>query len=204
LFTLGEAHSVSSYYQGLLKRYPLADAQCVGWNDTQSQLLRFSALMGVGSFANCSVLDVGCGPGHLYEFLQKHNPPAQYTGLDMIAQSVELARNSYPQAQFLEGVFPEYTPQGHFDYVVASGLFCLNIHHAKKKYWESLNAMFELCHKGIAFNCLNALVPVKNPFYQAFKAQEIYQMCKRISPFLVLREDYLERDFTIYIYKTNL
>ncbi len=45
-----------------------------------------------------SVLDVGCGPGHLTEHLRLHNVDA--TGIDVVPEFIEHARNAHPSGWY--------------------------------------------------------------------------------------------------------
>jgi SAM-dependent methyltransferase len=45
-----------------------------------------------------SVLDVGCGPGHLTEHLRAHGVDA--TGIDLVPEFIEHARATYPEGRY--------------------------------------------------------------------------------------------------------
>ena len=47
-----------------------------------------------------SILDLGCGNGHLYEFLNSHKE-IKYTGVDFSKPLIEAARNNYYDANFV-------------------------------------------------------------------------------------------------------
>ncbi len=46
------------------------------------------------------ILDLGCGNGHLYEFLNS-NQKIKYTGIDFSQPLIEAARNNYKEANFI-------------------------------------------------------------------------------------------------------
>lgn len=62
-------------------------------------LMKKSASLVVGD----SMLDVGCGLGHLYEYVTKLKPDIEYLGLDQSADILERARARYPSAKFKRG-----------------------------------------------------------------------------------------------------
>ena len=55
----------------------------------------------VGGQANRSVLDVGCGPGHVTDWMARTGLPAR--GLDLSPVMVDLARQAHPELRFDEG-----------------------------------------------------------------------------------------------------
>ena len=59
----------------------------------------FFQRMGLG-VRNKDVLEIGCGNGH-GAYLLNRGAPRSYVGLDMMEEQVELARQRYPQYQFL-------------------------------------------------------------------------------------------------------
>ncbi len=82
-------------------------------------LMRKAAPLVVGD----SVLDVGCGLGHLYEYVTKLRPDIEYLGLDQSADILERARARYPSAKFKRGnIYDMNLPK--FDTVA-----CLDVLH---------------------------------------------------------------------------
>lgn len=69
-----------------------------------------------------SVLDFGCGPGHLFPHLVRHAPTHQYFGLDFSPHSIEeLDRKWRSHPQYLGGAAIEAFPVGvnrRFDVIV--------------------------------------------------------------------------------------
>jgi len=63
--------------------------------------------------------------------------------------------------------------------------------------------MYRLCRKGVAFNLLNAAV-VQAHDLQSFMPQDMLKYCQTMAPKSRLREDYLDNDFTIYMYKKDM
>ena len=66
-----------------------------------------------------SLLDVGCGTGHLYEAVK----PEKYTGFDVEPRVVELAKNRHPSLDIRLGDALDMDEYGIYDVVAAIGLF---------------------------------------------------------------------------------
>jgi len=66
-----------------------------------------------------SVLDVGCGPGRLLDFLAR-GPLTAYTGLDISEEAVRAAQKGqkFADATFLASTAEAYTPDRKFDLII--------------------------------------------------------------------------------------
>ncbi|MBI5711345.1 MAG: class I SAM-dependent methyltransferase [Candidatus Eisenbacteria bacterium] len=71
-----------------------------------------------------SVLEVGCGEGHVTEKLARFFPHAQVTGTDSSPEIVEVAKRSHPDLRFEQRSVYDLTRSGeHWDLVVACEVF---------------------------------------------------------------------------------
>jgi len=69
------------------------------------------------------VLDLGCGNGRFYAFLQKEERRIDYTGVDFCPELLEIARKRYPKQDFVEQDMTELDLERHFDVVVSIAAF---------------------------------------------------------------------------------
>ncbi|MCM3324804.1 class I SAM-dependent methyltransferase [Cytobacillus kochii] len=128
------------------------------WNSEFSQTIRFEYLYKLieHELDTIEVLDVGCGLSHFRGFInkkKKHN--IRYTGLDINKNFIEISRQKYPDSQFINKPLNELNNK-NYDYIIASGIFnigdpTLNMNNYLK---YSIEKMFKLSKKGIAFNFL--------------------------------------------------
>lgn len=65
-----------------------------------------------------SVLEIGCGTGHLLNAVQ----PARGVGIDFSHEMVSLAHEQFPQYDFIVMDAEVSLPEGSFDYIIISGL----------------------------------------------------------------------------------
>lgn len=71
-----------------------------------------------------SLLDLGCGNGRVYEFLQKGEKDVRYTGLDFSEKLIEQGRKKYPDAAFVVSDMTELPfKEESFDHVWAIASF---------------------------------------------------------------------------------
>jgi SAM-dependent methyltransferase len=129
-------------------------AQRVGWYSATTQRARFEAMMPLGDLMDARVLDVGCGLGDLYGFLEARGWRGSYTGFDRLEDMVVEARRLHPGARFVRHNLLNCPTEERWDYVFMSGLF----NHRIRDNWawvaEGVVAARGVAEKGLAFNLL--------------------------------------------------
>ena len=197
---------IIKYYEEELKAHG-DNAMGMGWNDDDGQRLRFMILSQLKFTPGCSLLDVGCGLAHLWEFLiarDKDNTAINYSGIDISKRMAHGSKKKFPQLNFgAHDIFAiDYTT---FDFVVCSGAFNTLLDH-KESEWKAhckttIKKMFELSKIGVAFNMLSHYNPERdNDFYYA-SPEEYFSFAKTLTKSVTLRHDYPMHEFTIFMYK---
>ena len=173
--------------------------------ETQEQRLRLLAESVRDPFA--TVLDFGCGTGHLYEVLKREQSFAGlYTGYDLSDELLDLARSTHPDAAFEQrDVFVDGVG-GIFDYVLISGVFNNQIGINWDFMTRVLETLFPFVKKCLAFNALSAYVDFKDSSLYYADPEQVFRFCKeKLSPAVNLRHDYevktgvLPFEFTIQV-----
>jgi SAM-dependent methyltransferase len=179
--------------------------KAVGWGSRESQEIRFGVLTEVGLSPGASVIDVGCGLGDLYGYLKRvFKVPPKYQGIDITQGMVERARARYPAARFeVADILDPRSDLTQADFVLASGIFALlNLDLNPYIVLESLlAAMFQRCRVGLAFNSLSAWSPRPEPGKFFVDPVRAVGIAKSITPWVIMRHDYLPHDFTIFMYR---
>jgi SAM-dependent methyltransferase len=177
------------------------DWRALGWQSHYTQQRRFAVLADIGPLAHKRVLDVGCGLGHLYEYLQTQGIPVTYTGYDLLPDMIKRARQRFPEVHFevrdvLQGLGEE-----RFDYILSSGAFNVNFGDNIRAVQQVLRDMAQHCTKGVAINFLKRTVDASDdPIFQYYHPQEMLAFCQTLCPRVRLHEGYLYNDFTLYLY----
>jgi SAM-dependent methyltransferase len=202
-----ENESIINYYSGLVERYGISP-QSLDWGSEKTQKLRFSILTQIDNLNKQKILDLGCGQGDLLYYLKNNNIECSYTGYDITPRMIEVAKKRFPEAQLeVKDILDELNPLTslpQFDYVLASGLFYLRKIEPLFYLKTIVNRMFLLCNKGVAFNSLSDCSAHKNTGEFYAKPAEILSICLELTPYVVLRHEYLSNDFTVYLYKKSL
>ena len=186
------------YYEGLLAEHG-DSPKALDWSE-EGQRDRFRVIYAAGIEDGDSITDLGCGLGHFYRHLQTRCEWAGgYVGIDQSAALVEVARSRYPEASFVVGnAFTESL--GRSDWAIASGL--LNVKLLNPMYWavELLKRSLAIGKKGAAVNFLSDRAPAKRSDRNYFSAPQLLNIALDMSPYVTLRHDYRDNDFTLYLY----
>jgi len=201
---------LESHYSGLLRAHgdgPLA----VQMRDRPTQERRFQMLTEVGTGPAASVLDFGCGTGHLLEYLRRERGfTGEYTGYDLSDDLLAAARLKFPGARFeRRDIIADGIPE-EFDYVFISGVFNNLTGHNAEFMRDALTRLFAHTRSALAFNALSAYVDYFDAGLYYADPGEVFAFCKeRLSPLVTLRHDYLIKptappyEFTVYVQRTS-
>ncbi len=184
------------YFESVTQ-YP-HDHRGVKWATTASQFLRFKILAEMSSdILTSSLLDVGCGLGHLVDFLKSQHSSGQYKGIDIVHQMIVNAKKRHPNADF-ENTDIDALPIAGYDYVLASGIFAF-------VPFETLQTiippLFARARKGLAFNCLSSQAVEKEKSMHYQDPHAVLHFCQSLTKNVRLRHDYLPHDFTMYLFR---
>ena len=166
----------------------------VGWLDgKQNQAKRFETLLNIGVQEGDSILDLGCGLGHMVEHLEKIGLNVRYTGIDTNKNSIQQAYQ-FREATYIYGTI--FDIQERYDWGLASGVF--NVEFPKLDMLETISELLSKANKGVAFNLLSNSAN-NNLTYENYIPKEIISHLKGD---ISIVENYgVENDFTIYIKK---
>jgi SAM-dependent methyltransferase len=189
---------IREHYVPLLREHG-PTFRAVDWGSSQAQQQRFRVLLEVGEVGHASILDVGCGVGHIVEQLAARQFRGRYLGIDVLEEMVASARERYPEWRFEAGDILASPASWTADYVLAGGLFTFSDLGLMQ---ATVAAMFAACTRALAFNVLSGWASRAEP--DEFHADPLatLEFCRTLTPWVTLRHDYLPQDFTIYMYRT--
>lgn len=173
----------------------------LGWRNEHDQRVRFEALTAIADLNGKTMLDAGCGYADLYIFLKESYPQmAHYYGIEQITELMDEATLRYghlPDVTLISRNFL-YADFPVCDYVLASG--SLNYGSSISGFiYKAIEKLYSHCTIGLGFNLLQYM-PIDGTLV-AYDPDEIFAFCKTLSPNVVLKTDYDEADFTIFIYR---
>jgi len=195
-----DIQSINKHFDDNVDKYDINDSRIVNWNNKYSQFIRFKILCDIADLKKTSILDVGCGVGDLYNYLQLRFQEFTYEGIDINTKLLRKAEQKYPKAKFSNKPIDEFQ-SGTFDYVFASGLFGHRLDDYENKYFEIIEKMYNIAQKGIGFNMLKAGVHPENEVFVTFGPKYIVKKLEQKYQNVTVIQDYLPHDFTIHILK---
>ena len=196
----------------ILRRYyvPRIDSEQeqyaqLGWEDAQAQQKRFHILLNAVDLNEKSLLDIGCGLGDLYGYLQTSGISVDYFGIDVLEEMITKARIRYPDVLFMHTdlyatVLQSYVP---FNVLFASGIFNLRVDDNWRYLETMVSRMAKICDDTALFNLLRNNAPDQDPIlYHYFDPHEVITMARNYFPTVTLIDGYLNNDMTIVCHQT--
>ena len=175
--------------------------EAVGWSE-RGQRLRFETMLDVGDFRNSRVLDFGCGKGDFCGFLRERSIPVTYTGLDINRQFIDLAKSKYPDQDFRVFSLEDNILNEEFDYIFLCGVFNVKVDGIEKVILKALSTLWNHCRQALVFNALSSHSRHKDvALHYASPADLLHFVKTNLSPRVLLKEDNLESDFMLFIYR---
>ena len=117
-----------------------------------------------------------------------------------VFKSTKKAIEKYPDMNFISGdIFSLITNK--YDWVFASGIFCFK-YRWREHAILNIEKMYSLSGKGCAFNFLSANTSGKKINGMKYaRISEVVSIIESLTNKFTIRHDYLNNDFTVYLYK---
>jgi len=175
--------------------------QAVRWTP-EGQLRRYEALLRIaGDFSMKKILDFGCGKGDFYKFIKDRGIVSRYCGIDINENLIELARNKYPETEFMAMDIDESEIDRQFDIVFVCGVFNLRIAGIEESMKAVLKKLFGLSREAMHVNLLTHYIPQRNIELFYVKPEEILEfVIGELSPAVTLR--HVQEDIFLSIYRS--
>ncbi len=172
----------------------------VCWSSKEHQHTRFAqALKIIQKIDKCSVVDVGCGFGDLYLYMQeREKQPKKYIGIDNIEEFVTIAKKRTNQEILCCDVLYDKLPEA--DYYICNGAL-----NTLTKFESFLFIKRALQHskKGFVFNFLEGTK--ESDVYNYIAYNELETMVKEFGGKIFYKaKGYIKNDMTVGICARSL
>lgn len=175
--------------------------ETVGWSST-GQVLHYQSMLDIGDIRNSRVLDFGCGKGDFYVFLKEREMKIEYSGFDINAQLIGIAKQKHPGVDFRVFDLDKDLLNEDFDYIFLCGVFNLKVQGIEEAIRKTLIKLFSHCRKALAFNALSSHDPKKDFELNYLSPEDIFDFAvNSLSPHVVLRHDRIPYDFNMFVYR---
>lgn len=173
------------------------DSKAMGWSSEFNQMLRFDVMTYLVDMTGRSVLDVGCGDGAFFHYLNEQNIHAQYKGIDVSAKMVQRAQNRYPGIHVCQADF--FDVQDDYDVVVCSGGLSMCSEDPMDYLLAAIDHLFTMSSSHLVFNLLSSHAPSRSSKFNRYDPVVVLDACFKKTPFVTLHHGYLPNDFTVHL-----
>jgi SAM-dependent methyltransferase len=208
---------ITDYFEGLLQKHGPSHL-ALDWNSAESQIIRFkvlSRLFFMVGKKNLKILDLGCGIGDFYGFLDKtglmKKYDLKYFGYDISEKMIEAAKKKYPKGNFQVKDLVAQTMPEKFDLIFESGIFNLRL-GSDEEHLDYVKRVllkaWSLAKFGMGFNFLSqnsvyyaTQEDLDKNIYFYFKPEQLAEWARALSDRFSLDHNYHVADFTVFLLK---
>lgn len=192
---------VKQLFEALVNQY--GDSyKSLAYGSKESQMQKFRILSEIADLNGVSICDVGCGFADFYQYLvDKGIKVGYYYGFDIVPKIIETAKKKHPQLELEVADITKIEPIQKFDYVIGTGFNCFKTGFNEEALKIAIRKMFDMCKRGAAIQMISKYGPRDDGLSYYASPEEVFSHCMRITKRVVLRHDYRENDFTIYMYR---
>ena len=199
---------IKKHYQSLFANYGVSE-KAVQYSDKVTQWARFACLVEYIR-KDHSILDLGCGLGHFFEFMKKNNFTADYCGADIVEEFILSCQERFSREEKANFVLLDDNSKlpHNFDFIIVSGMFNNKRKNNEDFMLQTIRNMFEMCNVGIAFNAMSRHVDYEEEHLFYSDAESLFTFAKsELGGHPVLNHSYkLDRnafphDYTLTIFK---
>lgn len=176
------------------------------WLSAEDQYYRYVLMGQMLNWQGCSVLDIGCGQGDLYQFIKERSKNVTYTGVDISQEMVTAAKRRFPDAEFLHADFlsEDFQPK-QYDFVLGIGTFAVKLDGNQMEYFKrSINKLYKIANRavGITLSSVKSAYDMKfEEFYHYYDPAEVLNICLGVTPSVILNHSTLPLEMAVFLHK---
>jgi SAM-dependent methyltransferase len=203
-----EINNAIQRYNNRLNEHGITE-NALGWGNKGRSNLRFSILCSEFDLEDSIILDFGCGFGDLYNYVKDNvTSNFKYIGIDINEKFINIAKErGFKNADFYlvdENVEVFLADLGiEIDYVLSSGIFNFKLKDNIGFIKNTLTLFDSISKKGFASNFLSSKVTFQADMNYHSNPSEILDFCYGFSNNLVLKNNYMPYEFSVFINKED-
>ena len=182
----------------------LTNDRILDWENRECQEIRFSILKDFiedNRLSDFTLLDVGCGLADLYDYLNCFDIHDNYTGIDILPQMIDLAKQQHPNLRLIAGdIFTDDIFSERFDIVYSSGIFNIDFGNNYDFLRNAVHRFIALSKHFVVFNLLADTSLDKESGYFYFNKEQVDNLLRECgcSDYRIIT-GYLHNDMSVVI-----
>lgn len=201
--------NIAKHYENCFEKY--GDSHLgVDWPNQEDVFTRYNVMLDLiqDKSENISLLDFGCGAGHLYDYIIKEGlSRINYSGLDVSQKFIDLCLKKYPDKKFLcADILEDSEKLPIVDYTIMNGVFTEKLDLSYEEMFtffkKILLEVYKKTRKGLAFNVMSKFVDWEREdlFHLSFDDLGNF-LTSEVNRNFIIRNDYGLYEYSVYIYK---
>lgn len=206
---------IVNHYENCFKAYG-DNNKGVDWPNEEDAIKRYEVMLDIMKFDSAfqkdikevSILDFGCGLGHMYEYILKKKLNISYAGLDLSSIFIDKCRQKFPGTEFInmDLLDAEESDLQNYDYIILNGVLTekreLSYDEMISYFKKLIKRVYEKCNCGIAFNVMSKDVDWEREdlFHLPLNVLSNF-LTKEVTRDFIIRYDYGLYEYTVYVYK---
>lgn len=180
----------------------------IGWNNIETQYLRFERLLTyISPFINGhSIHDVGAGLCDLHKYMLLKNFKHVYSGTEIVQEMIDYSLSQYANIKLFNRDLLAVSYEEKYDFLVLSGTMNL-LNNRDPAEWRDycfrlIRKIYNMSVKAISFNCLTSFNTFSDPSLYYFNPTEVFEFCmNNLSRFVIIDHGYPLFEFTCTVFK---
>lgn len=158
---------------------------------------------------DASILDFGCGFGHLAIYLKNKFSNFKYEGCDIVGDFITKNNKEIGDGDELFYLIDDFNGvEKKYDFIVAAGVFNLlysdSLEFHVKIVQETISHLFKKTNKVLSINFMTDQVDFQAPGSYHQNVVEIYNYCNiNLSKRIVVDQSYMPFEYTIHVFKDD-
>lgn len=197
--------NIAEFYNKLAKEHK-EGWKAGHWASKESQEDNFTILTQIAPFEQKDrILDIGCGQGDLFHFLQRRGCKATYEGIDVSSVMIDQAWKKYPTGRFACVDFLNDQFNYKYDWIFASGPFNHKVDTDQYQYLDQcISKMYSLSSKGFGMLLLSKYDPMQliNPtdYLFGYDPIKVMELCSKHTYTININHTALPWGFVVFVY----
>lgn len=175
------------------------------WSSRESQEDNFNLMSHIAPFEPTDrILDLGCGAGDFYGFMQKRGWKATYEGVDVSQNMIDRAWTKYPKGRFAKIDFMSETFNFKYDWIIAAGTFNHKVENQYEYVFGAMKKMHSLARKGCGVIFMSkhdpAQAAIPTEYLFGYDPVEVLKLCMELTPWVNFNHTALSWGFVVFFY----